>query len=463
MSKRLSVLWLALLACAAPLANAQDKEPVGGYSAVIDNIDLLIDNYARFLARKYDLTDEQDGFTRELLRTRAYDFLDKHEDNLRGLVDRLFEVRTGAAMTPEELVDWGARVSPIYDEAKKLIVIGNDEFRGVLTEPQQKIHDSDLNQMNETFHTVDDQLSRIAKGEMTIEEFRNPMRKARPSRRPPAPPPAARAISEAHSAEAGIVHHEDVSALESGVRSEEIPAPAAAAIGENGEVIEPHQTGEIVTAPGAPPALGQPQAQSVGEGEEGAAHEAPPVPHDAASPDGERRGAAHAPDGVGEAGENAHAAEAARNARNAKTTAQKTPGHDYEGEWDKYVQDFIVRYSLDESQRQKADAILADCKEQANRYMSGKKSDFERLDAREKELQASKEKSKSADLSELTKTRQKLREPIGQVFERQLKPRLEKIPTRAQRKEAETAAKAKKAPTTTRPASSRPTKTNEKP
>ncbi|MBU0639344.1 MAG: hypothetical protein KKB50_10810, partial [Planctomycetes bacterium] len=121
-------------------AQTDEQEHSTGYNAIIDNIDLLVDNYARFLVRKYDLTEEQDEYTKFLLRERAYQFLDGHEGSLRELVDRLFDVRTGGEITPEELIEWGRQARPIYDEAKKLIIAGNEEWREILTPEQQKTH-----------------------------------------------------------------------------------------------------------------------------------------------------------------------------------------------------------------------------------------------------------------------------------------------------------------------------------
>lgn len=455
MRYRVSLLCVGLALACAPLSPvaAQEKEAVGGYSAVIDNIDLLIDNYARFLARKYDLTDEQDSFTRDLLRTRAYSFLDKHEHDLRGLVDRLFEVRTGAAMSPEELVEWGSRVTPIYDEAKSLILAGNNDFRTVLNEQQQKIHDADLKQMDETFQTVDDQLHRIAKGEMTVEEFRNPMRKARPPRNTP---PVVRHTDEPTVDDGGqavVEHHPGVTTPQPGEEpvemAEGVPPPQSFQPSEEIANAEGAQEGEVVGAAGARPPVVHPPQPMTPEAENGQAAEN----HEAARNAGAAGGA-----------EPAHP-ENPRDARNPRANrggAEKGASDNYESEWDKYVQDFIAKYGLDESQKQKAEVILADCKEQAGRYMNGKKSDIERLEAREKELQGSKEKSKAADLAEIGKLKQKLREPIKQIFERQLKPRLDKLPTRTQRKDAEAAEAKNKHPVASRPAS-RPAKDKDKP
>jgi hypothetical protein len=70
---------------------------------------------------------------------------------------------------------------------------------------------------------------------------------------------------------------------------------------------------------------------------------------------------------------------------------------------------------------------------------------MERLDAEEAKLKAATDKEKAQErskaLAEINKQRTEMREPVSQIFERQLKPKLERLPTRAQRRDAEAAAK----------------------
>lgn len=184
MRTRLTIM-LALTALLAWPAAAQERQPlqINSYGAVLDNIDLLIDHYSNFLARKYELTDEQDQYTRHLLRERSHEFLDSHQDDLRGLIETLFEVRTGGEMSAEGLMEWGEAARPIYEDARKLIVAGNDDWREILSEDQKRRHDDDLKLMYESFETTETQLDRIATGEMTVDEFRNPRRSRAVTRR----------------------------------------------------------------------------------------------------------------------------------------------------------------------------------------------------------------------------------------------------------------------------------------
>ncbi len=373
---------LCLLALPVLPAAAQDQKEsrTAGFDAIIDNVDLLIDNYSKFLGRKYNLTEEQDDYTKALLREKAYEFIDKHEDELRHIVDRMFDVRTGGEMTQEELIEWGKQAQPLYEDAKKLIIAGNDEWREILTPEQRKIHDEDLKLMEESFRTTEDQLQRIISGQMTVDEFRSPRRSAR--RR----------------------------ANRNRTKRQSRSTPQT-----SGASIPPADPGDARGArkpPSRPPL--------------------PPPP-----PQTDRRrggsGAAAAPRST----RPRHTENPARSARLSGSRVRASKGgKGYEGKWDKYVADFIKKYQLNDEQQQKAHGILADCKKQAQRYLKSREGHFARIDKQIEALKKSRDKNKAKKQSALNNQRKKLMEPLDKIFDSQLKPRLERIPTRAQRKAA---------------------------
>ena len=92
-------------------------------------------------------------------------------------------------------------------------------------------------------------------------------------------------------------------------------------------------------------------------------------------------------------------------------------------EWEKYVRAFADKYTLNDDQRQKAFQVLRGCQERATAYALRHKEEHARKDLDERR-------------------RAKLMAPIGEIFEKQLKPRLERLPTRAQREAAEEREKA---------------------
>jgi hypothetical protein len=407
--KTLLALPIALFWVAAACGQENDGN-MRGYGAVLDNIDLLIDHYSGFLARKYDLTDEQNQYTRQMLRDRAHGFLDQNEDNMRGLIDELFDARSGGEMSAEGLLEWGRRAQPLYEQAKKLIVAGNEDWREVLTPEQKEIHDGDLELMRESFATTEDQLNRIASGEMTVDEFRNPRRHAKSTRRataradtanadePPPPPdpgefgPGERPMDAAERRRE-IMRDRRIAAENPDMRQD---SPVQRATPRRGQLDPPPDKGEP-----EPPESTKPVRRD-------SRQDKAPTPR-----------------------------------RSAQTTATG-----FEGQWDKYVADFISRYNLDDAQQQQANAILGDCKSQANQYLQGRKGAVEQIDQQIAELQGSPgdksdkdaAKKRFEQLSKLTKQKEEMREPLGRIFEKQLKPRLDRIPTRAQRRAAEAAA-----------------------
>lgn len=100
--------------------------------------------------------------------------------------------------------------------------------------------------------------------------------------------------------------------------------------------------------------------------------------------------------------------------------------------WQLYVKKFIDTYALDESQKTAAFAILNDCRDRAQQYLDARKDELARVEALEMEWQKTRDREK---LRQANEGRRKLNEPVGNLFN-ELKERLEKIPTEAQRQAA---------------------------
>ena len=145
--------------------------------------------------------------------------------------------------------------------------------------------------------------------------------------------------------------------------------------------------------------------------------------------------------GVARAG----AAQGAETARSAtQPSGQIVEVETFESRWQRYTREFIARYSLKDSQEQKAWSILKKCQEQGNSYVARHRAELDKLEARVGEL--SKSTAAAADREQLAAVRQRLGEklaPIDDIFENQLKPRLDKLPTRKQRAAVKEARKGK--------------------
>ncbi len=108
-----------------------------------------------------------------------------------------------------------------------------------------------------------------------------------------------------------------------------------------------------------------------------------------------------------------------------------------EDDWDLYVRTFIEKYELNEAQSVSAHSILRECKTRAAAYRLSKERDFAEAKKRLADVQKSKQPA------EITKTKEKvwksvlekLRRPVDDLFE-ELKGRLARIPTAAQKKRA---------------------------
>ncbi len=123
---------------------------------------------------------------------------------------------------------------------------------------------------------------------------------------------------------------------------------------------------------------------------------------------------------------------------------------EFESAWERYTREFIARYRLNDDQSQRAWRIHAECRDNANAYLASKKVELERIDERVVEA-ATADADDARRRDKLLAALTRLLEPIDGIFESQLKPRLEKLPTRAQRAAAATQPTAAGAPAT-RPA-----------
>jgi hypothetical protein len=375
---------LLTLAVCAGSALAQDSQRQRRPFSTMLNVDALMDNYLRVLARKYDLSDEQRAYTEQFVRDRVDAFLDSHHDELADVVDRLFEVRSGAAeISAEELVAWGREVMPLYQEAKIIIVDANSEWRNILTDDQRIIHDEDLRLMNESFATTEDQLQRVITGQMTVDEFRNPYRYRAARQRE----------ARVRTAEPIVVQ----------------AAPQAVTPAKRAQV-QPRRSVVPTDVHRTPPMTAERRATQQPANVQPTPRRTPETktPADPRGRKVERRP--------------------------SKTPAGQT---NFESEWEAYVRKFIEKYQLNEDQQNQANKILKSCQNQAARYMRSRQKQIERMDQRLAELKNPTDDAQKQEVAKLREAREKLLSPIGLIFERQLKPRLEKLPTRSQREAAE--------------------------
>ncbi|GMU80339.1 MAG: hypothetical protein AMXMBFR47_02100 [Planctomycetota bacterium] len=105
----------------------------------------------------------------------------------------------------------------------------------------------------------------------------------------------------------------------------------------------------------------------------------------------------------------------------------------YQSEWELYTQRFIQKYRLDEEQRQKAISILDQCQGLAREYCAKNSAKLNELSV----LLLETAKTDDASHKRVSERMAELLRPIEDIFSDRLKPGLDKLPTRAQRRAAE--------------------------
>ncbi|HUU97428.1 MAG TPA: hypothetical protein VM487_16960, partial [Phycisphaerae bacterium] len=117
-----------------------------------------------------------------------------------------------------------------------------------------------------------------------------------------------------------------------------------------------------------------------------------------------------------------------------------------ESQWEAYTRRFIEKYGLNAEQATKACAILKDCQARANQYLRKREPDLKKLEKDAEALKQADRKDSAERLQKLKQRRGEVIKPLDDIFEKQLKPRLEKLPTSAQRRAAEEREKATSKP-----------------
>lgn len=112
-----------------------------------------------------------------------------------------------------------------------------------------------------------------------------------------------------------------------------------------------------------------------------------------------------------------------------------------ESAWEAYTRRFIERYLLDSGQSQQAWAVCRSCQEQAAQYLAGKRDTLARIAARLDQIAKMQGTDRDRILRQIDGELAQFVAPLDRIFEKQLKPRLDRIPSRKQRHAVESAAK----------------------
>ncbi|MGE0482365.1 MAG: hypothetical protein AB7Q17_18050 [Phycisphaerae bacterium] len=128
-------------------------------------------------------------------------------------------------------------------------------------------------------------------------------------------------------------------------------------------------------------------------------------------------------------------------AASSRATTQPTTAP-VESEWERYTREFIARYRLTADQVEQAMTILRDCQKRAAQHVRDQRPRFEELERRTADADKLTGAARAAEDENVAALRAALRAPIDEIFEREIKPRLDKLPTTAQRSAAASASPA---------------------
>jgi hypothetical protein len=160
------------------------KNPYSG-SPLTWSVEPIIDNYVSQMRRYYNLTPDQETYTRQLLTQRVKLFLNDYEKEVRSLIEEYMYLQLrGETPSAEQAKDLARRGGPLIAAIKKEILDGNAKWREILDENQRKIHDRDLEQMHRTFDDFEQKLDRWSKGDVRPTDLghRNVSRKPNPAK-----------------------------------------------------------------------------------------------------------------------------------------------------------------------------------------------------------------------------------------------------------------------------------------
>ncbi len=165
-----SILTIATALVVAAVAQAQpatqrDAQPNPQNFMSMWNPQVMIDQSVRQAVRRYNLTPDQEQIARKMTSDGVNAFLDKHEEEIRSLVRDAMAARL--SRTPpssDQVQEWTKRAMPLFEEAQKEVLDGNQKFRNVLSDEQKKNFDADQQVLRQQIGFARERLDRWNEG-----------------------------------------------------------------------------------------------------------------------------------------------------------------------------------------------------------------------------------------------------------------------------------------------------------
>lgn len=175
-------------------ATAKDATPqTHPNDPMLWNVDRMMEDAVQQISKRYSLNSEQEKYTRLMLTQRVRAFLKTHEADVRALLKEQLDWKLRFSdATSDSMQSWAVRAGPLYEEAMKAILDGNEEWGEILSDEQKKIHLGDLNQMKVNFDGVRVMLKRWESGggdPREVGQSPPPGKNDKGVTQPPPPPP----------------------------------------------------------------------------------------------------------------------------------------------------------------------------------------------------------------------------------------------------------------------------------
>jgi hypothetical protein len=144
--------------------------------------------YVQNMARHYNLSPEQQEYTRTLMNQRVKRFLADYEKDVRGLLYEITDYQMKRETPPPEVAqEIGERAKQLLPAIKQEILEGNMKWREILNDEQKAKHDQDLQIMYKQFDYFEKVADRWSKGEVSASDFEWGGSKVSPQPRMPRP------------------------------------------------------------------------------------------------------------------------------------------------------------------------------------------------------------------------------------------------------------------------------------
>ncbi len=175
------ILIISLLFCAkCSVAGVEDSaqsrpESVDGFWPTTQMAESVIRRWAIESGAKYELRPEQQVEVERMLGERWMGFLADNRQELQPLLNEYIEAHLQVEPpSADQVADWAAKAMPVFEKLKANIEAGEDEVRGLLSEEQLPLFESERSKRKVQLRAAEGTLRRWSVGNFKQHEWWNP-------------------------------------------------------------------------------------------------------------------------------------------------------------------------------------------------------------------------------------------------------------------------------------------------